>query len=134
MRGVPAAALDLGGFRRRLAMARAGVEDVAEWEEALTIGAALPDEMLAPFLMLAKAAHDGAECPADALMAEAYGTSSTGRVRRLLSYMEEQGIIVSRIDLGGKRSISLPHLGWTTAPAFPDPEQPSRLARPARRR
>ena len=134
MRGLASAALDLAGFRRRLAMAQAGVDDAPDWEEALAIGAALPDEMLAPFLMLAKAARDGAECPADAAMAEAYGTSSLGRVRRLLSYMEEQGILVSRIDLGGKRSISLPHLGWTTAPAFPDPEQPSRLARPARRR
>jgi hypothetical protein len=134
MRGLSGAGLDLGGFRRRFAMAQAGVEETPEWGEALAIGAALPDEMLAPFLMLAKAARESAECPADAAMAEAYGTSSLGRVRRLLSYMEEQGIIVSRIDLGGKRSISLPHLGWTTAPAFPDPEQPSRLARPARRR
>jgi hypothetical protein len=47
--------------------------------------------------------------------------------------MEEQGIIVSRTDLGGKRSISLPHLGWTTASSFADPDQPSRLARPGRR-
>jgi hypothetical protein len=134
MRGLAAPALDLPAFRRRLAMAQAGVEDAPDWEEALAIGAALPDEMLGPFLMLAKAARDGTECPSDAAMAEAYGTSSLGRVRRLLSYMEEQGIVVSRIDLGGKRSISLPHLGWTTAPAFPDPDQPSRLARPARRR
>ena len=134
MRGASTAPLDLAGFRKRLAMTRAGIEQAPEWEEALAIGAALPDEMLAPFLLLARAARDGGECPADAVMAEAYGTSSTGRVRRLLSYMEEQGIVVSRIDLGGKRSISLPHLGWTTAPAFPDPEQPSRLARPARRR
>ena len=134
MRGASAAALDLAGFRRRLAMARAGIDESPEWEAALAIGAALPDEMLAPFLLLARAARDGAECPPDATMAEAYGTSSTGRVRRLLSYMEEQGIVVSRIDLAGKRSISLPHLGWTTAPAFPDPEQPPRLARPARRR
>jgi uncharacterized protein len=134
MRGLSAAALDLGGFRRRLAMARAGLDGSPEWEEALALGAALPDEMLAPFLLLAKAARDGAECPADAVMAEAYGTSSTGRARRLLSYMEERGILVSRIDLGGKRSVSLPHLRWTTAPAFPDPDQPSRLARPARRR
>lgn len=134
MRGVSAAALDLAMFRRRLAMARAGIDQAPEWDEALAIGSALPDEMLAPFLLLARAARDGAECPSDAAMAEAYGTSSTGRVRRLLSYMEEQGILVSRIDLAGKRSISLPHLGWTTAPAFPDPEQPSRLVRPARRR
>ena len=134
MRGLSAAALDLAGFRRRLAMARAGIERTTDWEEALAIGAALPDEMLGPFLLLARAARDGGECPADAAMAEAYGTSSTGRARRLISYMEEQGVVVSRVDLSGKRSISLPHLGWTTAPAFPDPEQPSRLARPARRR
>jgi len=134
MRGLSAAALDLAGFRRRLAMARAGIEPSTDWEEALAIGAALPDEMLGPFLLLARAARDGGECPADAAMAEAYGTSSTGRARRLISYMEEQGVVVSRVDLSGKRSISLPHLGWTTAPAFPDPEQPSRLARTARRR
>ncbi len=90
--------------------------------------------MLAPFLLLAKAAREGADCPPDALLAEAYGTSSLGRVRRLISYMEEQGIIVSRIDLAGKRSVSVPRLGWTTAGAFPDPAEPSRLARPARRR
>jgi hypothetical protein len=127
-------AIDMREFRTRLAMTRAGIGGGPEWEEALAIGAALPDEMLAPFLMLARAAREGVECPADAVLAEAYGTSSLGRVRRLLSYMEEQGIVVSRIDLSGKRSISLPHLGWTTAPAFPDPEQPSRLARPARTR
>lgn len=133
MRGL-STAIDMREFRTRLAMARAGVTSGPEWDEALGIGAALPDEMLAPFLMLARHAREGLECPADAVLAEAYGTSSTGRVRRLLSYMEEQGIIVSRIDLAGKRSISLPHLGWTTASAFPDPAQPSRLARPARTR
>jgi hypothetical protein len=134
MRGASAPALDLPGFRRRLAMAQAGIDPAPDWDEALAIGAALPDEMLAPFLFVARAAREGAECPSDAALAEAYGTSSLGRVRRLLTYMEEQGIVVSRIDLAGKRSISLPHLGWTTAPAFPDPAQPSRLARPARRR
>jgi hypothetical protein len=133
MRGL-ASALDLAGFRRRLAMARAGIDHEEGWEEALALGAVLPDEMLAPFLLLARAAREEAECPPDAALAEAYGTSSLGRVRRLISYMEEQEIIVSRIDLSGKRSISLPRLGWTTAASFPDPAQPSRLARPARRR
>jgi hypothetical protein len=133
MRGV-SAALDMGGFRKLLACARAGLLGEPGWEEAIAIGEALPEEMLAPFLLIARAAREGSECPPDALLAEAYGTSSTGRVRRLLAYMEEQGILVSRTDLGGKRSVSLPHLGWTTAPAFADPGQPSRLARPARTR
>jgi hypothetical protein len=115
-----------------LALARAGLLGEPDWEAALAIGASLPEEMLAPFLLVARAARKGTECPPDALLAEAYGTSSTGRVRRLIAYMEEQGVIVSRIDLGGKRSISLPHLGWTTAPAFADPAQPPRLARAGR--
>jgi hypothetical protein len=133
MRGLGSAQPDMTEFRKRLAMARAGIGGGDEWTDALAIGAVLPDEMLAPFLLIAKAAREEVECPPDALLAEAYGTSSLGRARRLISSMEEQGIIVSRTDLGGKRSISLPHLGWTTAPAYADPEQPSRLARPGRR-
>ncbi len=133
MRGLQGA-LNLAEFRTRLAMAQAGVEAEQHWSDALALGATLPDEMLAPFLLLAKAAREGSDCPPDALLAEAYGTSSLGRVRRLISYMEEQGVIVSRIDLAGKRSVSVPRLGWTTAAAFPDPAEPSRLARPARRR
>jgi hypothetical protein len=133
MRGL-SAALDMTAFRKRLAMARAGIGNDPDWDAALEIGAVLPDEMLAPFLLIARAAREGAECPPDAALAEAYGTNSLGRARRLLGYMEEQGIIVSRIDLGGRRSISLPHLGWTTAPAFADPEQPPRAARAARSR
>ncbi|MGZ8281750.1 MAG: hypothetical protein ACXWUN_02215 [Allosphingosinicella sp.] len=45
---------------------------------------------------------DGAECPSDAAIAEV-GTSSLGRVRRLISYMDEQEVIVTRIDLVRKR-------------------------------
>ena len=47
----------------------------------------------------------------------------------MLSFIEEQGLIVCRTDLSGKRSISLPHLGWATAAAIPDPARPPRLAR-----
>jgi hypothetical protein len=133
MRGLAGPALDLAAFRRRLAMARAGIGGDEGWAEALAAGAALPDEMLGPFLLIARAAREESDCPSDAALAELYGTSSLGRVRRLVSYMEEQGIIAARIDLSGRRSVSLPALGWTTAPAFPDPSQPSRLARPARR-
>jgi hypothetical protein len=133
MRGL-SAALDMTEFRKRLAMAKAGVGSGEDWVGALDIGAVLPDEMLAPFLLIARAAREGAEAPSDAALAEAYGTSSLGRARRLIGFMEERGVIVTRTDLGGKRSISLPHLGWTSAPAFADPDQPSRLARPARTR
>jgi uncharacterized protein len=132
MRGLASPPLDLAAFRRRLAMARAGIAQGGEMDEALAIGLSLPDDMLAPFLLIAKAAREGADCPSDARLAAAYGTSSLGRVRRLVSFMEEQGAIAARIDLSGKRSVSLPRLGWTTAPAFPDPEQPG--MRTARRR
>jgi hypothetical protein len=37
-----------------------------------------------------------------------------------MAYMEEQGIFVLRVDLGGKRSITIPRLGWTTAAAVPE--------------
>jgi hypothetical protein len=127
------AAPDMGWFRRRLAVARAGIADDATWADALALGETLPEESLAPFLRIARAAREGAECPQDDELAALYGTSSTGRVRWLLATMETQGLIASRIDLSGKRTISLPHLGWQTAAAVPDPARPSRLGRMAQR-
>jgi hypothetical protein len=67
--------------------------------------------------------------PADAELARLYGTSSTGRARSMLGFIEEKGLIVCRTDLSGRRTIALPHLGWTTAPSIADPSRPSRLAR-----
>jgi hypothetical protein len=125
------AALDLSAFRRRLAMARAGLfrEGEEGWDEALEIASALPEDMLGVFLFVARAAKDMDECPSDAKLAEVYGTSSPARVRRLLGYMEERGIFVHRIDLTGKRSITIPQLGWTTAPAAPEPESPNAVGK-----
>lgn len=130
MRQLPVAPLDLAGFRRRLAMARAGILDAGDeaWGSALAIGAELPEDMLAPFLLIVRAAREGMPCPADEALAEAYGTNSPARVRRLIGWMEERQIIASRIDLAGKRSIAIPRLGWTTAPAAPETEQPLRAA------
>jgi hypothetical protein len=103
-------------------MARAGLygELDAGWLDALALGASLPDDMLAPFLLVASAARDGGEAPTDGALARVYGTHSPGRVRRLIAYMEEQGIFVLRTDLSGKRSITIPHLGWTTAASLPE--------------
>jgi uncharacterized protein len=119
MRRLNAPPLDLTEFRRRLGMAKAGISGEAEegWEDALALAQQLPEEMTGAFLLLARAAKEGAECPSDEAIAEAYGTRSPGRVRRLLDYMEEKGLIAARVDLAGKRSIALPRLGWTTAPS-----------------
>jgi hypothetical protein len=120
--------MDMAAFRRRLALARAGIDDEAGWEEALALAAALPEEMLPPFLRLARAAREGADCPTDGELAQLYGTTSLGRARRMLGFIEERGLIVARVDLSGKRSVSLPHLGWTTAAAVPDPSKPAPVA------
>ena len=121
MHGLRQAPLDLAGFTRRLAAARAGIfeglED--EWAPALEAGRRVPDDMLGAFLLIARAASENRPCPSDQDLALVYGTSSLGRARRVLSYMEERDIIVARTDLSGRRSITIPALGWTTSPTEP---------------
>jgi hypothetical protein len=119
MQGLMRSGVDLGDFTRRLSCARAGIFDIADpqWTEAVALAGALPDEMVGPFLLVAKAAKEGAPCPSDAALAETYGTSSLGRVRRLMTYIESRDLIVTRTDLSGKRSITIARLGWTTASA-----------------
>lgn len=118
MQRLPRTPLDLPGFRKRLAMARAGMIDAADprWVDAVRVGERLPDDMLAPFLLVAHAAIDGEPCPNDDALARSYGTQSPGRVRRLMEYMEKQGVIVVRTDFGGRRSIGVPELGVSTGP------------------
>jgi hypothetical protein len=118
MAGVSPAPLDLPAFARRLAMARAGIftED-PEWAPALQAAEGLPEDMLGPFLLLARAAREAAPTPSDEAIAQSYGTASLGRARRLLSYIESRDLIVTRTDLSGKRSIAIPRLGWSTAAA-----------------
>ena len=119
MAGVMRAPLDLPAFARHLSMARAGIFDAGDesWEQALDAAGELPDDMLGPFLLLARAARDREPCPSDEAIALSYGTASLGRVRRLLQYIESRELIVTRVDLSGKRSIAIPRLGWATAAA-----------------
>ncbi|MFY8093509.1 MAG: AAA family ATPase [Niveispirillum sp.] len=120
--------LDMPSFRRRLSVIRAGVDaegtgDPA-WTEAEKAAKTLPEDMQGVFLLLARAALAHAPCPSDADVARACGSRSPGRARRLLSYMEQRGVIVQRTLIGGLRSIGLPHLGRETAagdPNAPDP-------------
>ena len=110
--------LDLAAFRRRFAMAVAGIADIADERSAqvLRIARGVPDDLLGPFLLLAKAAQEGEPCPDDQALARAYGTSSPGRIRRLMEHLEKSGLIVIRSDFGGRRSVGIPALGVTTAP------------------
>ncbi|WP_267397585.1 MULTISPECIES: ATP-binding protein [unclassified Sphingomonas] len=119
MAGLARPPLDLPGFTRRLSAARAGIFDVTDeqWAGAMELAATLPDDMIGPFLLVARAAKDGEPCPSDESLATTYGTSSLGRVRRLVTYIESRELFVCRTDLSGKRSITIPRLGWSTAAA-----------------
>ncbi|WP_336967718.1 ATP-binding protein [Sphingobium aromaticiconvertens] len=119
MKGLTRVPMDLAAFRRRFAMAQAGMTDIHDprWEDPMRAADPLPEDMLAPFLLIARAAMQGLPCPDDVTLARAYGTSSPGRVRRLIDYMEKLGVIVARTDFGGRRSIGVPVLGLSTAAA-----------------
>jgi hypothetical protein len=119
MMGVHRAPLDASRFARRLAAARAGLfeGETEEWAPAIRAARGLPDDMLGAFLFIARAARNGDPCPTDEDVARVYGTTSIGRARRVLSYIEERNILVTRTDLSGRRSITIPELGWTTQPA-----------------
>ncbi len=119
-------ALSLSAFRRRLAVAHAGI-DLAEaeaedspWAEVLGMAAALPEDMQGVFLSLARAAFDHRPCPSDSEVARAYGSRSPGRARRLIAYMEERQVIVCRQDGRGRRIVAIPGLAWETEPGDPN--------------
>ena len=55
-----------------------------------------------------------------AAIARAYGTHSLRRARHLLTYIEEQGLIVCQLDGAGRRIVTLVELAWATAAADPN--------------
>ncbi len=122
--------LQLAAFRRRLAVARAGVDRKTAggeaWPQALQLSESLPDDVQGVFLMVAQAAVTGAPCPSDATLARAYGTHSARRARRLLTYFEERDLIVVRTDFHNNRVVAFPDLGCETAPG--DPNAPDEAA------
>ena len=111
--------MELPEFRARLAVARAGVDagtaENPEWDAVRSRAAALPEDVQGVYLMLARAALERRPCPSDAAIAQAYGTRSLGRARRVLAYLEEQGMVVQQQDRQGRR-VALVELGWETAP------------------
>lgn len=126
IRRVGGEALSLSAFRRRLAVAHAGIDlaeaeaDDSPWAEVLGMAGTLPEDMQGVFLTLARAAFDRRPCPSDADVARAFGSRSPGRARRLLAYMEERQVIVCRLDGRGRRIVAIPGLAWETEPGDPN--------------
>src|SRR4051812_33355086 len=120
MRGAIRPPLELPAFARALALARAGLfsDDLADpdMDHALRSAADAPEDMLGVFMLIARAAHAGAPCPPESEVAKVYGTCSPGRVRRMLGYMESRGLLAIHSDFRGRRTATIPRLGWTTAP------------------
>ena len=125
--GLGQAVPDLSEFRRMLMRARAGLgSDPAEdngWHEVLLRASLLPEDLQVVFIMLARAAKEGSSCPCDAAIARAYGSSSIRRARRLLTYIEEQGLIVCQYDGTGRRTVTIVELAWATAPGHPNADE-----------
>lgn len=121
---VPGEPLALPAFRRRLALAQTNLDGETAagktWQEALNLSESLTDDVQGVFLIVAQAAVTGTPCPSDAVLARAYGTHSTSRARRLLTYFEERGLLVVRTDFTGKRVVAFPDLGCETGPGDPN--------------
>ncbi|MFK4002879.1 ATP-binding protein [Qipengyuania sp. NPDC077563] len=108
---------DMYGFRRRFAVAGAGLTDLGDAMQSriMDLARSVDDDLLGPFLVIAKAAHAGETQVDEAELARAYGTSSPGRIRRLLEHLERQGLIVVREDFGGGRTVMVPGLKGISA-------------------
>jgi hypothetical protein len=109
--------IDLAQFRRRFAMAVAGIPDDREprWQPALNLRVMLP--MMCSRHSSCWRWRQSKGC--HARMTSAWPKSmapAPGRIRRLLDHLEKSGLIVVRTDYGGRRSIGIPGLGMTTAP------------------
>lgn len=124
MRRLPGPPLSLSEFRRRVAIARSGVDEETSasegWQTALDLSRRVSDDLQGVFLLLAKAALRKEPCPSDARIARAYGTHSARRARRLIGYFEEQGLAVAHTDFTGKRIVAFPDLDAETAPGNAD--------------
>jgi hypothetical protein len=124
MRRVTGSPMPLAEFRRRVAIARSGVDAETAageaWATALKLSAQVSEDLQGVFLMLAVAAIRAEPCPSDARIARAYGTHSARRARRLLGYFEEQELIIVHADHAGKRIVGIPELQAETAPGAAD--------------
>ncbi|MDD3798527.1 MAG: ATP-binding protein [Novosphingobium sp.] len=117
-RGLSSGGLDMNLFRRKFAVAVAKLDglDPGVREHILQMGTSVDDDLLAPFLTIARTAAEGYGSPDEDELGRVYGTSSPGRIRRLLDHLERKGLVVVREDFGGGRTIAVPGLESATAP------------------
>ncbi len=111
------AMIDMSAFRRKFAYAIADIDslDVAAQAAIRKLAGRVEDDVLAPFLLLARGAAAGDTMPDEDALARAYGTSSPGRIRRLLDHLESIGLIVIREEYGGGRTVLVPELEFVRA-------------------
>jgi len=94
----PLFAFALSGIGRLSLTARATIEQLAE---------GVDEDVLAPFLAIAVAALHGRSRPDEDELARVYGSSSPGRIRRLLDHLERSNLIAVREGFSGVRTISV---------------------------
>ena len=104
-------------FRRALALAMVDLDhlDPGTKTQILQLGASLDDDLLAPFLAIARACAEGLGAPDDEELGRVYGTNSPGRIRRLLDHLEKKGLLVIREDFGGGRTLMVPGISEASA-------------------
>jgi hypothetical protein len=121
IRKAPKPTLEL--FRSLLPFARAGLPPAAhadsEWSAALEIVSALPDELKAVYLLVARAAKEGEPCPSDMVLARMCGSSSPGRGRARLDKLADQAYVTVKKDMRGNRVVGIPDFSWETAAGDP---------------
>ena len=108
--GMIAPRMDMSEFRRRFAFALARIDSLDEAGQSQVEGLAVrvEDDVLAPYLVILRSALEGSGSPDEDELAAAYGTSSPGRIKRLLDHLESLGLIVIREEYGGGRTVIVP--------------------------
>ncbi len=108
-RGVVSAHIDMAEFRRLFAFALSGAGRLSANARATIehLAEGVDEDVLAPYLAIAVAAVHGRNRPDEDELARVYGSSSPGRIRRLLEHLERSNLIVVREDFGGVRTISV---------------------------
>lgn len=117
--GAHTVGMDMERFRRDFAFAIARIDTLDEDAQATVRerAATIESDILAPYLVILRAALQG-DTPDQDELAAAYGTSSPGRIRRLLDHLESLGLIVIREEYGGERTLMVPGMAPGMAPGL----------------